>query len=118
MATHYETGKKGEELARHWLVTNGFRLLHQNWRYSHYEIDLIAQKTEILHFIEVKTRQSLKYGQPETAVSRSKLKNLFEAAAAYQYQFPGAKRIQFDVLAITIPKEGQPEFLYVQDLSP
>ncbi|HRN47849.1 MAG TPA: YraN family protein, partial [Niabella sp.] len=56
MATHNDLGKTGEELAVQYFITRGYEILNQNWRFSHYEIDLIAKKNNKLHFIEVKTR--------------------------------------------------------------
>ena len=56
MALHHQTGKTGEALAAVYLLEKGFRIIHQNWRHSHWEVDIIAQKDHILHFIEVKTR--------------------------------------------------------------
>ena len=57
MAEHLEVGKEGEELAANWLQQNGYEILHRNWRHSHYEIDIIASKENILHIIEVKLRR-------------------------------------------------------------
>ena len=79
MALHNETGKEGEELAAQWLSQNGFEILHRNWRYSRYEIDIIASIAETIHFVEVKTRKSLSYGLPEDQVSKSKLKQFIKA---------------------------------------
>ena len=39
--------------------------MYCNWRFKHYEIDIIALKNEIIHFIEVKTRQTTTFGYPE-----------------------------------------------------
>ncbi|MFM9908090.1 MAG: YraN family protein, partial [Chitinophagaceae bacterium] len=83
MASHNETGKKGEELAAAWLEESGFCLLHRNWRHSHYEIDIIATKSNKVHFIEVKTRSSNRFGFPEESVSDKKIENLMQAAEEF-----------------------------------
>ena len=44
MSEHNVLGKEGEEMAAKWLLANGYELLHRNWRYGRYEIDIIAQK--------------------------------------------------------------------------
>ncbi len=88
MANHNNTGKKGELLAAAYLTKNGFEILHSNWRHAHYEIDIIATLGNILHFIEVKTRRSTKFGLPEESVSSKKLQNLINAAEEFLYQFP------------------------------
>ena len=58
MAVHNQLGKKGEDMAEAYLLQIGYQVLHRNWRHSHYEIDIIAIKNEVLHFVEVKLRSS------------------------------------------------------------
>ena len=59
-----ETGKIGEDIATEYLIGKGFKIIARNWRFKHYEVDIIASKNSFLHFIEVKTRNSLQYGYP------------------------------------------------------
>ena len=56
MAIHNDTGRYGEALAVDYFEKKGFEILHKNWRESHWEVDIIAVKNDILHFIEVKTK--------------------------------------------------------------
>lgn len=116
MAHHNTTGSTGEAMAVKYLAENGFTLLHQNWRHSHWEVDIIATKDNVLHFIEVKTRRTKKFGPPEMAVSKKKIQNLVNAAEEYTYQFPQWKRIQFDILAITILKHEPVEYFFIEDV--
>ncbi|HEC1788756.1 TPA: YraN family protein, partial [Campylobacter lari] len=53
----YLFGKKGEELACEFLKTQGFEILKRNFYSKFGEIDIIAKKDKILHFIEVKSTQ-------------------------------------------------------------
>ena len=53
MAQHNDFGKEGEALALEFLRKNDFEVLHCNWRYSRYEIDIIAKKQGLLHIMEV-----------------------------------------------------------------
>lgn len=106
MAEHNETGFAGEKLAVEWLTQHGFKIRQENWRYRHLEVDIIAEKGDTLHFIEVKTRRSTKFGNPEESIDRQKMKNLKDAAEQYQHQNPGWKWIQFDVLAILYKPDG------------
>jgi putative endonuclease len=101
MATHNDFGEKGEELAAGWLSGKGFTILQRNWRQGRYEVDIIALRKQILHFVEVKARSTGTYGHPEETVTRKKIRNMMRAAAAFLYQNPGWKRIQYDVLAIS-----------------
>ncbi len=89
MARHNKTGQEGETLAIQYFTAKGYTILHCNWRYSHYEIDIIAHKDDMLHFIEVKTRTNAKYGHPEESVDKKKMENLMKAGEAYLFQNPG-----------------------------
>ena len=117
MAHHNKTGSFGEGLAVDYLTKKGFKLLHQNWRHSRWEVDIIAQKdTTVLHFIEVKTRRTKKFGYPEESVTKKKIQNLINASEEYLYQFPQWKRIQFDILSITILKNEPAEYFFIEDV--
>lgn len=116
MAIHNETGKNGEELASQWMIQSGYIILHRNWRHSHYEVDIIAEKNKLLHFIEVKTRRSLRYGLPEESVSKKKMKYLMNAAEEYLIQHPQWKRIQYDILSILLLNRKEPEFFLIEDV--
>lgn len=116
MAQHNLTGNKGESLAVQYLSKKGYSILHQNWRHSHWEVDIIAEKDGILHFNEVKTRRTKKYGHPEESVSNKKVQNLINAAEEYLYQQPQWKRIQFNILSITILKDEPAEYFFIEDV--
>lgn len=117
MAKHLSVGKIGEALATAYLIKCGFRVIHQNWRYGHWEIDIIAEKENILHFIEVKTRRNTNYGYPEQSVNSKKLNVLAAAATEYQYQYPQWTDIQFDILSILLNQDGTEEYFFIEDIS-
>jgi putative endonuclease len=115
-SAHHYTGKEGEALAIRYLQQNGFAILHCNWRFARYETDIIAEKAGILHFVEVKTRRTTTFGYPEESVSAKKLKHMLRCAAAYQGKYPGWKRIQFDVLSVSL-QAGQPAaYFFIEDV--
>ncbi len=115
MALHNHTGKKGEEIAVAYFVKAGYDILHQNWRHKRLEVDIIASRNGILHFIEVKTRTSLAFGFPEENVSMKKINHLINASEAFLHQYPQWQRIQFDVLSISI-NNGETDFLLIEDV--
>ena len=115
MAQHNETGNSGEKLAVNWLVKNGFTIRDVNWRYVHLEVDIIAVKGNTLHFVEVKTRSSTQFGNPEESITKKKMQNLKDAAERYMMIHKGWKWIQFDVLAILF-KPGEIEYWFNQDV--
>jgi len=100
MAQHNDLGKQGEEIARKYLEEKGYRILETNWQYSHAEIDIIAQKDDILVVIEVKTRTYDSYGKPETFVSKKKIKLLIAAINSYIKQKNLDTEIRFDIISI------------------
>ena len=116
MATHNDLGKEGEALAVKWFIQHGCEILHTNWRHSHYEVDIIASRKNVLHFIEVKARRSKKFGYPEEGVGKKKIQNLMNAAEEFLHQFPEWKRIQFDILSILLKKDEHNYFL-IEDVS-
>ncbi len=59
-----EKGRIGEELATKYLKSNGYNVLERNYRTNMGEIDIIAIKSNLLIFIEVKTRTSTYFGYP------------------------------------------------------
>lgn len=116
MKTHLDTGKTGEELAANWLRQKGFEIVYRNWRYSYYEIDIIARKNNHLHFVEVKCRNSGAIGHPEDSVSKKKFRNLKRAADAYLQFHPDNPWIQYDILAITLKRGEENEFFLLEDV--
>ncbi len=115
MAQHNQTGFEGEKLATAWLIQKGFIIREINWRHRHWEVDIIAEKGDTLHFIEVKTRRSTKFGNPEESINKQKMRNLKDAAEQYQFKNPGWKWIQFDVLAILFKADGV-DYWFNQDV--
>jgi putative endonuclease len=116
MALHIKTGADGENLADRWLRERGYEILHRNWRYLHYEIDIIAHKNRKLHFVEVKSRNYSPFGYPEESVTKRKFKNLQRAADQFLFLNPGNKWIQYDILSVTLHKNKEPEFFLLEDV--
>ena len=65
MADHNRTGEQGEQLACQWLEAKGFSILHRNWRHGRDEIDIVARDGDFLVVVEVKTRNTARWGDPE-----------------------------------------------------
>ncbi len=116
MAEHNKFGKEGEDMAMQWLIEKGYEILHRNWRHKQFEIDLIALKNNFLHIIEVKTRHHSPFGYPEDNVGKKKFKNLQRAADEFLFLNPGHKWIQYNILAITLFNDKDPEFFLLEDV--
>lgn len=117
MAHHNATGLLGEKMAVEYLAARGFEILHQNWRHSHWEVDVIASLNNVLHFIEIKTRRSRKFGFPEEQVTKKKMINLMNASEEFLYLHPGWKQIQYDILSITLLRNQPAEYFFIEDVS-
>lgn len=116
MAEHNLTGKTGEQLGEAFLAEQQYHVLEKNWRHSRWEVDIIASKDNVLHFIEIKTRRTKSYGLPEEKVGKKKIQNLINAAEEYLYRHPEWKRIQFNILSITISNDKDPEYFLIEDV--
>jgi putative endonuclease len=116
MSEHNLIGKTGEELAAAFLEEKNYEILHRNWRYSYYEIDIIARKGKKIHFVEVKTLSSDKHGYPEQNVTKKKFKFLQKAAHEYLQKNPDNKWIQYDIVSIIFHKNAPPEYFLLEDV--
>jgi putative endonuclease len=102
MADHNELGKLGEELALKHLRSKDYKILELNWHFGREEIDIIAMDGETLVIIEVKTRSTSWFGEPEFAVTRSKQKALVRAAEGYIIKNNLNVDTRFDIISIII----------------
>lgn len=116
MTNNKTTGNRGEELAAQYLVQHGYTIIERNWRFKFWEVDIIACKNNMLHFFEIKTRTSNKFGNPEESIGKQKMANLRNAAEEYQYLHAEWKYLQFDVLAITMHYNQPIEYFLIEDV--
>ena len=101
------TGKRGEDIAVAHLQEVGYRIVARNYRCRYGEMDIIAQDGDTLVFIEVKSRQSERYGPPQEAVGAEKRKKLSRVSLHYlQQQGIEACKARFDVIAVRISPRG------------
>lgn len=115
MALHNQLGTKGEALAKSYLEQQGYEILEENWCYGKVEVDLIAYFDKRLVFIEVKTRTSSNFGQPEEFVSEAKQRNLHTAANEYIYLMNFKGEIRFDIIALLFNKNEEYTIRHIED---
>ncbi len=102
-----QVGNAGEDLAAAALKKQGYKILERNYRTPLGEIDLIARHQGFLVFLEVKTRRSLHFGEPQEAVSPAKQKRLKRLADYYVKQKRlGEVKVRFDVVGIIFEKDN------------
>lgn len=114
MAEHNDFGKLGEELAFDYLTGKGYEILERNWRNVHKEIDIIAKEGKFLVIVEVKTRQTDEYGEPDVAVTRKKQRMLIAAANAYITRKGLDMETRFDIISIVF-RDGEPVIEHIED---
>ena len=100
MAEHNELGIKGEDLALEYLQKKGYKILATNWNCNKAEVDIIAMDRSFLVIVEVKTRQSSYFGEPEAFVNKAKQKNLIYAANQFIEQRNIKGETRFDIISI------------------
>ena len=100
MADHNELGKKGEQIAIDFLVKKKYKILEKNYRYLKLEVDIIAQKENILVAVEVKTRTTDFFGNPQEFVDPKKIKRLLSAIDNYVIEKELEVEVRFDNIAI------------------
>ena len=110
-------GAWGEKVAADYLEAQGYEILNHNVTTPYGEIDIIAQRDQVIVFVEVKTRSSASFGFPEEAITAEKKKHLVESAQTYMQENPhldGDWRI--DVIAICSFRRGErPEIRHFEN---
>ena len=98
MAESHNLGKKGEDIAADYLKKSGYKILFRNWKWGKNEIDIIAEKDDIVAFVEVKTRTDEFLGGVSAAVSEEKQRSIIYAAEGYIKKFNVDKESRFDII--------------------
>lgn len=117
MDEQYELGVKGEALAVEYLLKRGYQILEQRWHDHHLEIDILAfdpESNEVVS-IEVKTRSTDIWGDPENAVDSKKIKRSVYATDYYLKLHNINYPVRFDIFAIVIPYAGTPKINHIKD---
>ena len=105
-----QLGNTGEELAALHLTQENYQILERNWNlHKGCEIDIIARKGNVLHFIEVKTRKSDNITTPEQAIDKKKIKNIMRAIKDYRY-LRCLHRIEYQIDSIAIVYHSEDDY--------
>ncbi len=102
-----QTGRKGEDIAVAYLKNRGYRIIEGNYKCLLGEIDIVARDGDSVVFVEVKSRKSEEFGDPQVAVGLGKQKKLSRISLMYLEEknlYPCNAR--FDVVAIKMLPAG------------
>jgi len=114
MAAHNELGKHGEQLAANYLIGKGFVIREQNWRFQKAEVDIIAQKGDLLVIVEVKTRSNRFFGDPQEFVKQEKISLLTKAIDHYVGELDLDVEVRFDIIGIVMTNRN-PSVTHLED---
>ncbi len=114
MAVHNELGKAGEKLAINFLLQKGYKILETNYRLRKAEIDIIAQKNTNLIVVEVKTRSTNYFGNPQDFITPKKKQLLIEAIHDYIIEKDIDVEVRFDIIGI-LKKGNEFQLKHIQN---
>ncbi|AUC16258.1 hypothetical protein BTO06_14290 [Tenacibaculum sp. SZ-18] len=100
MAQHNELGKRGEDAAINYLKKKGYQILRRNYRYLKAEVDIIAKKDEVIIGVEVKTRTSNYFGNPQDFINQKKIQLLTSALDHYMQESNIDLEVRFDIISV------------------
>ncbi len=111
-------GKKGEDLAVVYLKKNGYKVLERNYRKQYAEVDIIVTKSNVLIFVEVKTRTSDTFGTPLESITSWKLKPLIKTAQYYSLLHPELpNELRLDAISVGLDTSGKSTIEHVENIS-
>ena len=106
MAEHYDLGREGEKMAKDYLVKKGYIILEVNYRHLKAEVDIIARKGASLVAVEVKTRSTSDFGNPQDFVKPKQIQRLVRAVNHYVNLKDLDVEVRFDIISIIKNKLG------------
>lgn len=99
-----KAGNIGEDAVCGFLVRHGYEIIKRNFTVRGGEIDIIAEKADIIAFVEVKTRTIGSVTSAEEAVDLRKQRLIIRTAQAYLQNVAQPLQCRFDVA--TVETEG------------
>jgi putative endonuclease len=107
-------GTEGEDIAVKYLRKKGYRILRRNYKAPRGEIDIIAEDSGTVVFVEVKTRTGDLFGRPEEAVNHRKQRKIMSAALHYLSREKGERNARFDIVGVLM-KDDKKDLEHLKD---
>ncbi|MEN8075493.1 YraN family protein [Clostridioides difficile] len=96
-------GTYGENIAKDFLITNGYKILDMNYRNKHGEIDIICKLNNIIIFCEIKSRYTNSFGSPIESVTYYKQKQIINLSQSYIIRNKLSNHdIRYDIIEIIL----------------
>ena len=100
-------GVAGEDAAAALLEQQGYVIRARNFSCRYGELDVVAEKGEVLAFVEVRMRSSAVWGDPAHTVSGAKQRRVVKAALHYLFRYGlQGRMVRFDVVSVVGKGEG------------
>ena len=117
MAAHNELGKWGEDLAAAYLEKKGYQIIERDWKSGHHDLDIVAKNDNMLVIVEVKTRRSRLFGNPEEAIDYKKRQSLQSAINHYVKSHRNSGDVRFDIISVVGTIGSKPEIDHIIDVA-
>ncbi|MCE1154725.1 MAG: YraN family protein [Bacteroidales bacterium] len=115
MALHQQLGKAGEEIAQAHLLSKDYTIIATNYRIGRLDLDIVATKDDMLVIVEVRTRSTAWYQQPEATVDRRKMQHIASAALGVVRWLRWQGETRFDIIAVVGPVDGNYQVDHFED---
>lgn len=115
-------GDRGEDLACAHLEALGWEVIERNWRCPEGELDVVARQDDdggpVYVFCEVKTRRSVRFGEPVEAVDQDKARRLRRLAWAWlaAHDARGAD-FRIDVVGVLTRGDAEPRLTHLRGVA-
>ena len=114
MISNYKVGHDAEKLVADYLEKHGFKIRAMNWRTRWCEIDIIAQKSKVVYFVEVKSRRSSEQGSGFDYITPSKLRQMRFAAEFWMTE----NNYDGECSLAAAEVEGEDKIEFIDELTP
>jgi putative endonuclease len=114
--TTRDIGRYGEDLAAAYLESKDWLIFDRNYSFEKAEVDIVATDRNYIIFVEVKFRTNTYFGEPEDAVTPSKVTSIKKAAEAWIYERKMETAVvRFDVISIVQQNNEAPQITHLED---
>ena len=100
-----EKGKRGEDLAVIALEREHYKIIERNYCIREGEIDIIAEKDDIIYFIEVRSKSNNDYGSAAESITKTKKQKITKTAEKYLADYNIKNFCGFLLISVDLKKE-------------
>ena len=94
------SGRRGEKYAAEYLRKKGLKIIKQNFRTQHGEVDIICKSGEVFVFVEVKSWKTYDVSMLEYSINKKKQERIINTAHIFLQDYPEETKARFDVVYV------------------